>query len=628
MSTVSIMANDPDPPPTSAGYRHRLRQQSVTLRYRAECPTNPDLPGMDAWLSRFLGIIPGAPRTIGKIPGNTPAGLAAEFIWRVMHIAAELLRAARVPVFDTGCIVDLQRAPGGSSSWQLVIGAVSLDHFPARIYPLALNEAQRALAEIAAMPNDAARSETLLAALNARFVVPVLRGTLGGESTIPWLREAWAKSIPFRHLGQSTYQLGQGARQMRMTRGAIQSDSAIGSRIAQHKLRTASLLRDAGLPAPVHIPVRTRKEALQAAARLGWPVVIKPVDRDRGEGVTVSITAEEILNEAFERAAAMSRTVLVERQVRGVCHRLTVVQGRLRLVSQRLPKSVRGDGLLTVAGLVAQANAEEAMKPPWDRLKPFPLDELAIASLAGAGLTPQSIPQPGTLAPLRPIQSSEWGGVVEDYSASIHPANVAVAEKAARLLGLSVAGVDMISEDITRPWFENGATINEVNYSPLLAGPGMQKLIPAILDEWLPGGGRIPISAVVGGEPAFSAAQRLAASRTDERERYWITSHELTLDENGAPAFLTAKSLFDRCRALLVDPGVTGLIIVIQNNELLKSGLPVDRIDSVTIAGWNAESASSGGSGTQPAWLPAMQELLRDYVDPSKPGPSTAQDSM
>src|SRR5262249_13728182 len=123
--------------------------------------------------------------------------------------------------------------------------------------------------------------------LDVRVVEPLQARVAGGKSTVPVLAAAHRLGMPFIHLGAGVYQLGWGSRARRLDRGSTGGDSAIGARLAQHKTLCAELLRMAGLPAPEHVVAVDEGEALQAAAKLGWPVVVKPTDRDRGEGVTV-----------------------------------------------------------------------------------------------------------------------------------------------------------------------------------------------------------------------------------------------------------------------------------------------------------------------------------------------------
>src|SRR5690606_15284085 len=216
------------------------------------------------------------------------------------------------------------------------------------------------------------------------------------------------------------------SRGVRSDRSTTARDSALGARLAQSKHDSAALLRAAGLPAPVHGLVRRRNDALPLAHRLGWPLVVKPADGDRGEGVTVDVQADETLLEAFDRALAASsrRQVLIERQVAGVCHRIFIAAGRLLYAVKRLPKSVIGDGKSTVAMLIALANRAERARPPWDRTELFPDDAQALEALRRAGYRLDSVPPARAIVPLRRIESTAEGGHDEDVTTLVHPENL------------------------------------------------------------------------------------------------------------------------------------------------------------------------------------------------------------
>jgi cyanophycin synthetase len=314
---------------------------------------------------------------------------------------------------------------------------------------------------------------------------------------------------------------------------------------------------------------------------LHWPVVVKPLDRDRGEGVTVNINNKAMLEEAVKVALSLSKTALIEKQVAGVCHRIFVAGGKVYLAAKRLPKSVKGDGKSMIRDLVNEANAEENRKPLWHRLKPFPLDDLALSTLAENNLRPDTILSEGVFAALRPIQSSAWGGVAEDCFNHIHPANLAIAIKAANLFHLSNAGIDIISTDISRPWFENGAIINEVNYSPLITDQSQRNIIPHLLHAWLPHGGKIPIEVFVGDDAALSEAKKVQSNYAKKGIQCWLTNHITSLNPAGEIFPLAANSLFSKVSALLFDKNVEALLIVIQNDALLETGLPVPYIDAI-----------------------------------------------
>lgn len=625
------MPNSPEDAqlPQRAGYRHGLSQPSFKLLLSFDCPPLVPFPNIDDWLENAFDLKVAQPPVTAFTARTSHEAVVAGLAWRIMHLGAALVRAVRIPAFDVGQILALRRQGNGSPAWQLMLALPRIDYDGDAPYTLIYQHATKAIQWLIARARTPANVERLFIALNDQFVKNVNAQTLGGDSTISVLQEAWKKGIEFRHLGNGTYQLGLGARQLRIDRGAIQFDSAIGARMTHNKWRSANLARDAGLPAPTHMTATTEEAALAIAHRLGWPVVVKPLDRDRGEGVTVDINSDQRLVEAFRKAAALSPSVLVERQVPGVCHRVLVVQGKVCIAAKRLPKSVKGDGKQTVRALVDQANAAEQAVPPWSRRKPFPLDEMALACLAAAGFTPHSVPAEGIMAPLRPIQTSEWGGVVENLIHDIHPDNADLAIKAARIFGLAVAGVDIISTDISRPWHENGAIINEVNFSPLLSDRQSGTAIASMLDEWLPGRGRIPVEAVIGGESAMAEGLRLRADYASRGIRCWLTNHLETVSDSGASTAVAARGLWGRCTALLMDPEVEALVMVIQTDELLETGLPLGRIDRIHVEpGAAVPSGASAPRQAVPEWMDAMRTLLLAHTVSPEDTPAQRTDSI
>jgi cyanophycin synthetase len=414
------------------------------------------------------------------------------------------------------------------------------------------------------------------------FVEPMRNRNPGGKSSIHILRGAMASDIPFVHVGGARYCLGWGSRCVVIHRSGMSGDSRIGAAMAQSKSLGTRLLRQAGLPAPQNVLVENVQQALDAANTLGWPVVIKPDDRDRGEGVTTDIHDEAALNTAFDAARKLSQKVLVEEQLRGICHRVAIVHGRLLYAVTRFPKRVLGDGVSSIRQLVEKANEAEMAQPPWNRKKPWPLDGLADAELQRQGLNQGSIPMAGRWVTLRPRESSEWGGDATDITDSLHPANVSLCERAARLFGLDVAGIDFMSEDPTLPWHENEAAINEVNFAPLMGGGEASRTrLPELWRRAFPAGARIPVFAVIGNAAARPRAEAIRQWRSEMGERCCLTDHEHTLGADGSPLAVSAEGLFQRCRALLLDRQVDSLVLVVHNDELLRTGSPVDRYSAV-----------------------------------------------
>ncbi len=582
-----------------------------------DCPQTILFPGVDDWLSSAFEINGGDKPAVAFKPKSFDETVVVGLVWRIMNLSTVLLRAVRVPVFSVGQILSLRRQSSGS--WHFLLAQPRVDYTPGDPYKHAYQIATKAVKWLVSRPQTPKNREHLFSMLNNEFVQKFNAASVGGESTIAVLREAWKMGVDFRHLGSGTYQLGVGKNQLHFNCGAIQFDSAIGAKISNNKFWSANLLRDAGLPAAIHLQVASEQAALAAANRLGWPVVIKPTDRDRGEGVTVNVSSGQQVVAAFQKAVALSRSILVERQVLGVCHRVLVAQGRVCIVAKRMPKSVKGDGLKSVRELVNEANTEENLRPPWLRLKPFPLDDMAIDCLASVGMNPDSVPEDGIMAPLRPIQTSEWGGVVEDFTDRIHPENAAIAIKAARLFGLSTAGIDIISTDITRPWHETGAIINEVNFSPLLAGRTTGEAIASLIGGWVPNHGRIPIEAVISSGSGLALGLRIQSDYVSQGVSCYVASDEFVVSPAGETIHLDKSGLFGRCYALLMDYDVEAIVMVVRTDELLKTGLPVSRIDRIHEEPYDQLKESEiAQSQEQPPWVYAMRRLLHMHLMPLK----------
>ncbi len=581
-----------------AGFHHGLRQPDQILTIRlGRCPPAIDWERFDSWLSEKLAI-PVRPTVAGGASGHEPTRLMG----RILQVAAALQYAAHVPVFEPGRILSCDADPAREGAWIFRVAVAHVDFMAAGLSSLAYDTATTLVLEVAADPARFAQAEALYRQLREHVVQPLQEALPAGKSTIHLLRTAHECGIPWRHLGHCVFLLGWGRHALRTRHGKVETDALLGAHAAQHKFMAAQWMRQMGLPAPEHRLVVDEEGALEAAKQLGWPLVVKPADRDRGEGVTVDVGSGIELRGAFQHALGFSKQILVERMVPGVCHRVLVVRGRVLYTVRRQPVSVEGDGRKTVAECIQAANARQQSIPVWDRPPPYPSDELACASLGRAGLTMASIPAPGTWAPLRPIESTEWGGRDEDFSETLHADNVAIAIQAASLFGLDVAGVDIISPDITRPWHENGAIINEVNAAPVLgASQSSLDTLPTLMARLVTGDGRIPIEAVVGAGAAWPRARARQRYWTAQGRACYVTSHAATEDASGQSMPLALSGLFARCMALLMNRRVEALVLLVQTDELLETGLPVDRLDRVERIPDELVSSRSGRQATREA---------------------------
>jgi cyanophycin synthetase len=289
-----------------------------------------------------------------------------------------------------------------------------------------------------------------------------------GPSTAAIVEEAQRRGIPVRRLNNySLVQLGLGKNLRRVQAAMSDYTSAIGVEIAQDKDDTRRVLGAIGLPVPEGMTATTVQAALDAAHEIGWPVLLKPLDASHGRGISGEIRDDDGVRAAFEVAQSFSRRVVVERFVTGRDYRVLVVDGRVAAVAERVPAHVVGDGHRTIRQLIQSENEDPRRGKGHSRtLTRLPDDAATEAYLAARGLTCDSVPAAGERVFLRATANLSTGGTSIDRTDEIHPDNVTACEMAAGVVGLDIAGIDVLSPDITLPFRQNGAVIIEVNAAP------------------------------------------------------------------------------------------------------------------------------------------------------------------
>lgn len=575
------MATLQDPAAPPPAYWPPLPQPGLRIAFDLPASLRVDWPAIDDALLPRIGA---GEIVVPTLAPDVPADLdAIALARRILTIAGVLLRSQRYPSFAPGHVLSATEAPADPAMLRVWIRVPCFEQLPADVFRRAYRHAREVA--LTAVRAGVAPAGTAFERAHADLAE---HGSAmpGGASTVPILKAAHTLGIPQRHLGAGIYLLGHGSAGRKFERSSIALDSALGAKISGDKAMNNALLRLAGLPVPPGVRVRSATEAVEAAGRIGFPVVVKPADRDRGEGVQVDLNDAAQVEAAFERARAVSSHLLVERQVSGTCHRVLVADRSVVAVIRRDPKSVHGDGEHTIRELITLANEKNEAVPEFLRQTAFPCDALAVECLQRAGLTLDSVPARGQPAPLRPIETGDWGGSPEFVTDRIHPDNIDLAVRVARLLDLGIVGLDIVSEDIAVPWHVNGAMILEANYAPQVLGlsAAPQAAIQAMLRALLPGLGRIPVRAWIGETGALDAAIAWQRSQADAGRRIHVSTHRETLGPDGPrPMVLGVDGIFERIRALMLDPDVDGIAMVVQTDELLRTGLPVDRIDEVEI---------------------------------------------
>jgi cyanophycin synthetase len=514
------------------------------------------------WAEIFLSR-ENLPTNIGPKTDDASSVFNYTYIKSIIHFSRLLCELVGLPTFDAPKLISLSQDKLNPAKCRIKIES-SLDNLISKsVYKSLIRSALKIcewMAQHSATPDN---KRKLFKAITEEVIEPLHQIIPAGKSTIPVLRAAHSLGIPFIHLGLGVYQLGWGSKARRLDRSVCEFDSAIGSKLAQNKVATANILREVGLPAPVHGVITTETDALSLATKIGFPVVVKPSDRDRGEGVTVDIFRETQLKAAFAHAQKLSKSkqVIVERQVLGTCHRLFIVNGKLLYAVKRHPISVIGDGQRTVSQLVDDEVLKESFKPPWERSEIKPIDELALQTLQKLGLSLESVPGKDIFIPLRPIETTEWGGVDEDVTQAVHSENLRIALQAAKIFGLHIAGIDIISPDIAKPWHANGAIINEVNFAPLFGGAEISRsYIPKFFEDFMDGNGKISIEVFDNEKTAEAFQKRQAVHGM----RCYLTTANRTIDELGEEIVMPFKNIKQRIRALILRSDVDAIAIVNQ----------------------------------------------------------------
>ena len=386
------------------------------------------------------------------------------------------------------------------------------------------------------------------------------------------LRVANARGIPHRILPGGGFQLAWGRQARYVDRSITDQDSAMGMRWSKNKFLSAQMLRSAGLPTPTHFKANSLTKAQHYAQQIGYPLVIKPVDLERGEGVSMDVSSKT-LEDCFQAASSLSpsKEVLIEQQVPGICRRIFVVRGAMLYAVRRLPIGVYGDGTSTVSTLLANERELQATTPPWKQTGSYHLDAMAEAALSRLGWNAQSVPRAGEFVGLRRIETTAWGGVDEDVTKTIHPDNVAIAISAARLLGLEVAGGDIISENIEMPWHQNGAVINEVNFAPLLGGGAISRShINEYLDRILSEGDAMKIDVFIGKERAHAKAHQRWEMLNQNGDHAILVDDQMIVMPDQSPLLIPIQEFIGRINALLMRKDVQAVVIVASSIELVK----------------------------------------------------------
>ncbi|MGV1004750.1 MAG: cyanophycin synthetase [Candidatus Nanopelagicales bacterium] len=418
--------------------------------------------------------------------------------------------------------------------------------------------------------------------------------TAFGPSTQALVDEATARDIPWMRLNSaSLVQLGQGCHAQRIRATMTSLTSALGVDIASDKEITNQLLEAAGLPVPHATAVKSLRTALRAAHRIGWPVVIKPLDGNHGRGVGLNITSDTELEAAFDAAAAESRDgwLQVESHITGNDYRVLVVGGKVAAVAERVPAHVIGDGIRTIRQLVDDTNADPRRGVGHEKvLTRIKVDDAAVALVAEQGFAMDDVPPRSAIIKFTLTGNMSTGGISIDRTFDAHPDNIDIAEEAARVVGLDVAGIDFITPDISQPVREIGGAICEVNAAPgfrMHTHPTQgepQYVAKPVMDLLFPPGtpSRVPIIAVTGTNGKTTTSRMIAHVFKGMGRKVGMTSTDgVVIDER---LIIRADASGPKsARMVLQNPRVDMAVLEVARGGILREGLGYDRNDVAVV---------------------------------------------
>ena len=427
-----------------------------------------------------------------------------------------------------------------------------------------------------------------------------------GPSTQAIIDEAVSRDIPYLRLDRhSLVQLGQGKFQQRIRATMTSRTSGIAVDVASDKNLTNRLLDSAGLPVPRSEVVDTAEAAVAAARKLGFPCVVKPLDGNHGRGVHLDLRSEEAVQSAFAGALRESRSgdVVVETYVAGNDYRCLVIGGKVAAIAQRVPASVVADGEHTVRQLVDIANLDPRRGIGHEKvLTRITVDEAAEEIVRAQGFELDDMPPPNTRVKLALTGNMSTGGTSIDRTIEAHPDNVEIAETAAQVVGLDVAGIDFICPDIATPVRETGGAIVEVN-----AAPGFrmhthptegepQYVARPVLDLLFPPGTttRLPIIAVTGTNGKTTTVRMISHILKLMGRRVGMTSTDgIVID--GRLIKKGDMSGPKSAQMVLQNPTVDTVVFEVARGGILREGLGYDRNEVAVVTNVSGDHLGLGG---------------------------------
>lgn len=451
-----------------------------------------------------------------------------------------------------------------------------------------------------------------------------------GDATGPIIAAARDRGLPVQRLdAESHVQVGEGRWGRRIRKAVTDSTSLLAEQVSTDKAYTKQLWMRIGIPCPAGRVVSDATDAVRAARELGWPVVVKPLDSDYSRGVTLNVVDPAGVRAAFRAAQKEGSSVLVEKNVVGSLHRFLVVDDHVVSAVRRDPAGVIGDGVQSIRELVEAENRSPRRGPDYR----WPLQRLHLegeeqACLGEQGFGPHSVLQKGQRVALRREPFLTSGGETHEVLDDVHPSTIAAVLDAVRVIGLDIAGVDLIARDISLPLDQQNGGLLELNAQPAIClhlapfNDQPQPVGEAILRSLFPRGatGRIPLAIVVGNfvEPGELRPLTRAMSIHD---RYLAISTPRVTQLRNRRLSPASTCSADRLSAIRLHPRTAAACVSVTVSSIVERGLGTDHCRLLVLANTERLPPDPGCSKTEirkllPQLLATAEICLVNADDP------------
>ncbi|HVG40535.1 MAG TPA: cyanophycin synthetase, partial [Chitinophagaceae bacterium] len=446
-----------------------------------------------------------------------------------------------------------------------------------------------------------------------------------GPSTGSIVNEAMKRNIPYIRLNKgSLVQLGYGVHQKRIRATIASTTSTIAVDIAGDKEETKNILEDAEVPVPKGVIIREEEELEWAINKVGFPMVIKPIDGNHGKGATTNITNLEGAKNALADAQKYGRSVICEKFITGFDFRVLVINYKFVCAALRTPASVVGDGKHTIQQLIDEVNKDERRGYGHEKvLTRITVDNFTHKMLQDKGYTLETVPPADELVLLKPTANLSTGGTATDVTEEVHPANIFMCERIARIIGLDICGIDIMASDLKIPIKENGGAVLEANAAPgfrmhieptvgiprNVSEPVVDMLFPKNSD------GRIPIIAITGTN-GKTTTTRLTAHivRTAGKKVGYTTSDGVYIQNQLMMVGDCTGPVSSRF--VLKDPTVDFAVLECARGGILKAGLGFRHSNVAIVTNVAADHMGLGGIHTVEQ-MAQVKQVVPETVLPS-----------